>query len=149
MNQGEAVPHYTVAAGLVWDRPFSSQARLLIAKRIKSDEHGGLWEFPGGKKKLAESLHRCLARELMEELAIKVDVTEPFITVKQDYPEFSVTLHTFHCTILKGQPQAISCEQWRWVNVNDLTNYKFPEADRLVISKLQDSVNRLIRDGTK
>lgn len=136
MNKSKAGPHYSVVAGLVWDRSLSGQARVLITKRKENSVHGGLWEFPGGKVKLEESLKQCLLRELQEELAIKVDVKKPFVTLNQDYDGFSITLHAFNCSISHGQPQAIACQQWRWVSVEDLANYTFSKADQLIVSKL-------------
>ena len=134
MNEKQAVPHYTVTAGVVWDH---CSSRVLIAKRRNADTHGSLWEFPGGKRELGESLRECLARELEEELGIEVEVEEPFITVEQDYKRFHITLHTFHCRILRGQPRAIACAQWGWVKIDELANYTFSAADKKIITKLQ------------
>jgi mutator protein MutT len=137
MNQGGAGPHYSVVAGLVWDRSSSGRAHLLIAKRKQNSVHAGLWEFPGGKVNINESLEQCLMRELKEELAIKIDVKKPFVTLEQDYGGFSITLHASDCSILQGQPQAIACQEFRWVSVEDLANYKFCKADQLIVAKLQ------------
>ena len=137
MEIEHAVPHYSVTAGVVWDRPPSRQARLLIAKRRADDARGGLWEFPGGKQEPGESLQECLARELMEELGIEVQVQEPFITVEHNYRDLSITLNTFHCRIVRGKPRAIACADWRWVEINELADYVFPAADKRVIAELQ------------
>ena len=134
MNEKPALPHYTVTAGVVWDR-YSSH--VLIAKRRHGDTHGGLWEFPGGKLEAGESLEECLVRELEEELGIDVEVQEPFITVEQDYERFHITLHTFHCRILRGQPRAIACAGWRWVKITDLSSFTFSAADKHIIAALQ------------
>jgi len=137
MRKDQEVPHYTVAAGLVWDRFSFARPHLLITQRMYDDVHGGLWEFPGGKKQPGESLRDCLKRELQEELAITVGVAELFDTLQHTYDNFSISLHTFHCSILRGEPRAISCEKLRWVSVADLSNYEFPEADRKLIARLQ------------
>ena len=137
MEIEHAVPHYNVAAGVVWDRPPSRQARLLIAKRRADDARGGLWEFPGGKQEPRESLQECLARELMEELGIEVEVQEPFITVQHSYQGLHISLHTFHCRIVRGKPRAIACADWRWVAIDELADYVFPAADKRVIAELQ------------
>ena len=134
MEVDHAVPHYTVTAGVVWDR---SSSRVLITQRRSDDAHGGLWEFPGGKQESGESLEECLARELMEELGIEVEVQEPFITVEHNYPGFHITLHTFHCRILRGQPRAIACAEWSWVKIDELARYPFSAADKKIVTKLQ------------
>jgi len=137
MEIEHTVPHYNVTAGVVWDRPPSRQARLLIAKRRADDARGGLWEFPGGKQEPRESLQECLARELMEELGIEVEVQEPFITVEHNYRDLSITLHTFHCQIVRGEPRAIACAQCEWVSIDKLADYSFSAADEQVITVLQ------------
>jgi len=134
LNEKPAVPHYTVTAGVVWDR---SSSRVLIAKRRDDDARGGMWEFPGGKREPGESLEGCLTRELREELGIEVEVQAPFITVEHTYPDLRITLHAFHCRILRGQPRAIACQDWRWVKIDELANYTFSAADEHIITKLQ------------
>ena len=134
MEVDHAVPHYTVTAGVVWDR---SSSRVLITQRRSDDAHGGLWEFPGGKQEASESLRECLARELMEELGIEVEEQEPFITVEHNYPGFHITLHTFRCRILRGEPRAIACAEWSWVKIDELARYTFSAADKKIVTKLQ------------
>ena len=52
-----------------------SDDKILIAQRKSEDDiFGGLWEFPGGKIEDGETPEECMARELMEELEIKVEV---------------------------------------------------------------------------
>lgn len=137
MEVDHAVPHCEVTAGVVWDRAPSAQACVLITQRRSDDAHGGLWEFPGGKQEPGESLRECLARELMEELGIEVEVQEPFITVEHNYSGFRITLHTFHCRILHGKPRAIACANWSWAGIADLFSYDFSAADKKIVTKLQ------------
>jgi 8-oxo-dGTP diphosphatase len=61
-------PLLVVAAALI-----DGQQRLLLQRRAQVAEHGGLWEFPGGKMEAGETPEQALARELDEELAIRVE----------------------------------------------------------------------------
>lgn len=112
------------------------KGQYLIARRRGGTHLGGLWEFPGGKRESGESLEDCLRRELSEELGIEVTPPRPFTVVQHDYPEKSVELHFFFCSVLKGVPRALGCDDVCWVLPEDLLTYEFPEADRSVIAGL-------------
>jgi 8-oxo-dGTP diphosphatase len=120
-----------VAAGLIMQ-----DGCYLIARR-KPDVHlGGLWEFPGGKREAEESLEDCLRRELREELGI--EVTQPIFyrVFRHEYPEKSVELHFFRCSVRAGQARALDCEELRWVAPEELSRFEFPAADRALIEEL-------------
>lgn len=125
-------PHYDVTAGLIRDKA----GRLLIAQRPLDGLLGGLWEFPGGKQEDGETLEACLQRELMEELAIEVEVGGLFVSVKHAFTHFKITLHAFECLHIGGDPQAIEVKAFAWVTENELENYSFGKADRQVIQAL-------------
>jgi 8-oxo-dGTP diphosphatase len=121
-----------VAAGLI-----KKDRRYLITKRPAGVHLAGFWEFPGGKRETGESLEQCLLRELKEELGIDIIPGSPFHIIRHEYPEKLVELHFFCCTIQRGEPQALGCEELRWVAANDLLQYEFPPADRPIIDMLQ------------
>jgi len=142
------VPHFDVAAGVVWQGdPFES--KLLIAQRPQDGMLGGLWEFPGGKEEEADGgLEACLRRELVEELAIRVAVGEQIATVKHAYTHFKITLVAFHARFLGGagdhaDPQAIGCADWRWIDFSELDDFPFPVTDRKVIDALHKEYDKM------
>lgn len=57
-----------VVAGVILD----DQGRVLRARRRPEKRDGGLWEFPGGKVEVNESLAEALEREINEELSVRV-----------------------------------------------------------------------------
>jgi A/G-specific adenine glycosylase len=125
-------PHYDVAVGII-----RRGKRLLIDRRKPEGLLGGLWEFPGGKRKEDESLEACLAREIGEELGIRVKVLCPLMSVPHAYTHFRITLHVYECRYVSGRPRAIGCAEWRWVRPDELDRYAFPSANRKVIEALR------------
>ena len=69
-----------VAVGVILD----SSRRVLLTRRAADSHQGGLWEFPGGKVEPGESLAVALARELHEELGIRVRRSSPLLEVRHD-----------------------------------------------------------------
>ncbi len=47
--------------------------RWLMHLRAENKQHGGLWEFPGGKVERGETLVNALIREIEEELGISLE----------------------------------------------------------------------------
>lgn len=120
-----------VAAGLIMQ-----DGRYLIARRKSHVHLGGLWEFPGGKREVGESLEDCLRRELREELGIEITPPIRFRVFRHTYPEKSVELHFFRCAIHAGQARALDCEELRWVAPEELDRFEFPAADRSLLEEL-------------
>ena len=57
-----------VAVGVLTD----AAGRILLARRPAELHQGGLWEFPGGKVEVGESLQQAIVREFNEELGWNV-----------------------------------------------------------------------------
>ena len=113
------------------------EGRLLITQRLPQSHLAGMWEFPGGKRKPAESLRECLVRELREELDIEVVAGELFETIEYDYPERTVCLKFFKCRHVGGDIQALGCQRFAWVRPDDLGNYRFPPANQPLVKRLR------------
>jgi A/G-specific adenine glycosylase len=125
------LPHYEIGAGVIWKGD-----KLLISQRPLKGLLGGLWEFPGGKRKATESMARCVAREIQEELGIRVGVGSKLAEVDHAYSHFKITLHIHTCRYLSGDPKPIGCRAWKWVSPSQLKNFAFPAANQPVIRQL-------------
>ena len=123
-----------VSAGLVF-----RAGRLLITQRRPQDHLGGLWEFPGGKREPGESFEECLRRELREELGVDVLVGARLESITHDYPEKSVHLEFFRCTLRDpaAEPQPHGCHALAWVDAAALARYEFPAADAQLLARLR------------
>jgi mutator protein MutT len=129
-------PEVEVAAGLVFQA-----GRLLITQRHPQAHQGGLWEFPGGKRHPGETYEQCLARELIEELGIEVEVGERFETITHAYPDKSVHLEFFLCRLRSGEPRPIDCAAIAWVRAEELARYDFPAADARLLDRLRQTAS--------
>ena len=109
--------------------------RFLLTRRLQGTHLAGAWEFPGGKCEPGESLQACLARELMEELAVKCTVGRSLLITRHAYAERTVELH-FFATTLSGDPMPQLGQEMRWASRGDLGTLQFPEADRELIQLL-------------
>ena len=119
--------------------------KVLVCQRKDDDTFGGFWEFPGGKCESGETLHQCLARELREELAITARPVAQLTTVEHDYPQVLVRLHPFVCAHETGEVQHIECQASRWVEPEELREYRFPPANE---SLIEEAIAYLRRDGS-
>lgn len=121
-----------VAVGVV----VNDHRQVLIALRSKVQHQGGLWEFPGGKIESGESDCQGLARELAEEVGLDVIATEALTTINHDYGDKIVDLRFILVTEFSGEAQGREGQQIKWVSINDLPQYSFPEANKVIIPLL-------------
>ena len=131
-NQGlRELPYIVVAAAIL-----QREGKILLTRRKREAHQGGLWEFPGGKQELGETLEQCLQRELKEEIDIEVDAVKHFDVLRYRYPEKEVELHFFTCSIFQGDPKPLESIEMAWVPKGELVFYEFPAADRPVLKKI-------------
>jgi mutator protein MutT len=110
---------------------------LLITQRLADDTLGGYWEFPGGKVDPGEELSSALRRELREEIGVETEVGAEIHRVVHAYPDRDVRLYFFETRIVSGEPRVIEVADLRWIRIEDLMSYQFPEADRELLELLR------------
>mgnify|MGYP002714153243 CR=1 FL=1 len=115
-----------------------ADGRVLIAKRPQDKHQGGLWEFPGGKVEEGEAVERALARELEEELGIRVEAARPLIQVHHDYPDKQVLLDVWEVSSFTGEPHGAEGQPLAWVSERQLLEYEFPAANKPIVAVLRD-----------
>jgi len=114
--------------------------KILITLRPEDKKLGGYWEFPGGKIENQETPEEALRRELMEELAIDVEVGELLEKVHHRYDWGAVTILAYWCQWKTGDIKHIEVADHRWVAVEKLTNYDILAADQPIIMKIQEQL---------
>jgi 8-oxo-dGTP diphosphatase len=126
------VPRIHVVAGILRDR----DGRVLIAERPPGKHGAGFWEFPGGKVGAGESPAAALARELHEELGVRVDAAAPFTSLDHDYPDRHVRLDFWQVHRFSGEPEPRERQRLRWVAVGELGEAGLLPADAPVVALL-------------
>lgn len=94
------------------------------------------YEFVGGKQEDGETLPEALVRELREEMGLEADVLRPYVSLRHDYPDFSIVLHTFLCR-MRGQYRLLEHESATWIALCDLDADEWAPADSPIIEKLK------------
>jgi len=129
------LPHKNIGVAVIWNE----QGQILIDRRRPNGLLGGLWEFPGGKIELGETVEECIKREIQEELAIEIEVGDRLITIDHAYSHFRVTLNVHHCRHLIGVPQPLECDEIRWVTLDEIDQFPFPKANAQIIAALRQN----------
>jgi len=119
-----------VAVGVIVD----AARRVLLSKRAVGSHQGGLWEFPGGKVEPGESLQGALARELQEELGIRVLRTSPLLEVRHDYGDKQVLLDVHVVWEFDGEARGREGQPLNWVTLDTLAQYAFPAANAPIVA---------------
>ncbi len=101
---------------------------FLVCQRPAHKRHGGLWEFPGGKREPSESDSDALRRELREELAIELsDVGIEYFAARDPGAEFVIA---FVAVTLIGDPTCLEHDAFTWASLSSLTKLPLAPTDR-------------------
>lgn len=122
-----------VTAGAIAD----ADGRILVTRRPAHVHQGGLWEFPGGKLEPGETPEEGLARELEEELDIRVRTSRPLIRVHHDYGDRRVLLEVRRILAYTGTPRGREGQPLAWLSPEAMDPLTFPAADRPIITALR------------
>ncbi len=117
-------PHHEIVVAAI-----RRNGRYLVGKRPSAGLLGGLWEFPGGKVQHGETHEEALAREIKEELGIRIRIGGQVACVKHAYSHFSVTLNVYACTLGTGTPTPAVHTEIKWLLPAQFDRYAFPKAN--------------------
>ncbi len=128
----ERVPHHDIVVALIRD----AEGRYFVQRRPEDAMLGGLWEFPGGKRKPGEDLEDALRREVREELDTDIEVGQPEPPIQHAYSHFRITLHAWHCRLTDASRPPRTDLPFAWTTPSEMADLPFPRANRHLTDRL-------------
>lgn len=116
------------------------ESKILAVQHGPNSKHPWKWEFPGGKINPYESAEQCIAREIEEELTIRVEVLLKLSNIEFCYLEAdAICLIPFVCKIISGEINRSEHIAHRWITMDEWESLDWLEADRqLILRNLQE-----------
>jgi 8-oxo-dGTP diphosphatase len=111
--------------------------RYLVGRRPAHKQHGGLWEFPGGKVDPGETQAGALARELREELGVELlGAPQPLHHLTD--PIHGLTIHFLAATI-EGAPRCLEHQALAWYSHRELLHLPLAPSDARFVADVLNS----------
>lgn len=129
-----------IVAGIIFN---ADKSKVFITKRPDDKHKGGFWEFPGGKVEAGESIEAAMARELNEEIGIKVTQQSPYEHFEFDYTDKSLTFDFILVSSFEGEAYGKEGQQGEWVEVSNLPAYTFPDANTPIVERVVKEFTKL------
>ena len=111
--------------------------KVLLTRRAPGEKQAGLWEFPGGKVEPGETVRECLARELLEELALTCTIGPKIAESEYEYDHGKVIIHAHESVITSGDLELSVHDRAEWVQVDKLLSYDLAPADIVIAKRVQ------------
>ena len=108
--------------------------RYLVARRPAHKRHGGLWEFPGGKVDVGESMLEAARRELAEELSVTTNGIGRTLFSSRD-GDAPFVIHFVEVEI-DGEPMPHEHSEVAWFKPSELGGLPLAPADAAFVGQL-------------
>ena len=112
----------------------------LVAQRSATMSAPLKWEFPGGKVEPGESPERALARELCEELGVRVEVGTHLGVGSAVNAGRTIVLDVYAATWLSGELHLAEHAQIAWCDAKRLQELDWAEPDVPIIPAVQQAL---------
>ena len=119
-------------------------ARVLLQQRRADRQHGGLWEFPGGKLEAGETAECALLREVAEELGLVLDQAELTYLAKAEDPALGIVITLYTCRRWAGTPRCLDAAQLGWFGPADFAQLPMPPLDVPLAAAVDEVLKRPI-----
>ena len=119
---------------------YREDGRWLMHRRPAGKQHGGLWEFPGGKVESGETPANALVREIREELGIAIDASNlkpaGFAQEGEGERPRPIVIMLYTCSVWEGDVQALEGGAVDWFTSDEVLALDRPPLDRALSSTL-------------
>ena len=102
----------------------------------KKDYIAYKYEFPGGKVEENETKEAALIREIQEELNVKINILQDFLTVDYTYPDFRLIMHSYICSCENIEINLTEHVDYKWLHKTELLSLDWAAADIPIVNKL-------------
>lgn len=124
-------PHHQVVGAVIL-----RDGEVLCAQR-DAGALKGMWEFPGGKVEPGETARDALAREIEEELGCAIRIGNEVAVTTHEADTMVITLTTYYCLLLDGEPDPLEHAELRWVSPARLQELPWAPADLPAVLRIQ------------
>lgn len=97
------------------------------------------YEFPGGKVEEGETKDQTAVREVKEELFMDISAVDEFLSVRHEYPDFILTMHSFICSCIDPTVHLTEHIDYKWLSKDELDSLDWAAADIPIMEKLMQS----------
>ncbi|WP_237068376.1 NUDIX domain-containing protein [Microbulbifer guangxiensis] len=112
------------------------EGRYLICLRPDGKQHGGFWEFPGGKVDPGEDFASAIRRELLEELELEVTfIGETLFTAQERDSPFRIN---FIGVETRGNPVLHEHAAIRFCSLEEMNELSLAPSDQEFVIHLED-----------
>ncbi len=112
--------------------------KILVCQRKDDDQFPSQWEFPGGKVEENEDREEALKRELKEEIGVDVEVGSFIDKFEDEIPTMKIFVYLYRCSIVKGRPRCIECQDIKWATVEEINALDLAPADKKIARYLAE-----------
>jgi len=122
------IPCHRISTGIV-----IKAGKVLVTRRRLDGLLGGLWEFPGGKRKNRESAEDACIREIKEETGLDVRIVSFLTHVRHAYTHFKIEMDVFYCDYISGDVVLDGPIDHQWIAPEKINRLAFPTANHKFI----------------